>query len=177
MKIKIIVFLSLLLSSMISLSAQDTCQKEVNSDFRSRGYKGSVLYTNHYLVWQGIETSHGYMFNRHHYLGAGVGAFFLPFDSMPAFGRVFAEYNAYIKEKNSTPTAGVKLGFCHALNYNSGCKFRNAAEIEPALGWSWTLKSGKGLLLGLSYPFYVTSKPETKVSIYGMPKISFGIEF
>lgn len=74
---KIIVFLSLLLSSMISLSAQDTCQKEVNSDFRSRGYKGSVLYTNHYLVWQGIETSHGYMFNRHHYLGAGVGAFFL----------------------------------------------------------------------------------------------------
>lgn len=177
MKIKIIVFLSLLLSSMISLSAQETCQKEVNSDFRSRGYKGSVLYTNHYFVWQGIETSHGYMFNRHHYLGAGVGAFFLPFDSMPAFGRVYAEYNAYIKEKGSTPTAGVKLGFCHALNYNNDCKFRNAAEIEPALGWSWTLKSGKGLLLGLSYPFYVTSKPETKVSIYGMPKISFGIEF
>ena len=174
---KIIVFLSLFLSSMISLSAQDTCQKEVNSDFRSRGYKGSILYTNHYFVWQGIETSHGYMFNRHHYLGAGVGAFFLPFDSMPAFGRVFAEYNAYIKEKSSTPTAGVKLGFCHALNYNSDRKFRNAAEIEPALGWSWTLKSGKGLLLGLSYPFYVTSKPETKVSIYGMPKISFGIEF
>ena len=126
---------------------------------------------------QGIETSHGYMFNRHHYLGAGVGAFFLPLDNVPAFGRVFAEYNAYIKEKGSTPTAGVKLGFCHALNYNNDCKFRNAAEIEPALGWSWTLKSGKGLLLGLSYPFYVTSKPETKVSIYGMPKISFGIEF
>lgn len=83
---KIIVFLSLLLSSMISLSAQDTCQKEVNSDFRSRGYKGSVLYTNHYFVWQGIETSHGYMFNRHHYLGAGVGAFFLPLDNVPAFG-------------------------------------------------------------------------------------------
>lgn len=131
---KIIVFLSLLLSSMISLSAQDTCQKEVNSDFRSRGYKGSVLYTNHYFVWQGIETSHGYMFNRHHYLGAGVGAFFLPLDNVPAFGRVFAEYNAYIKEKGSTPTAGVKLGFCHALNYNNDCKFvslRRCPSLNP----------------------------------------------
>ena len=50
-------------------------------------------------------------------------------------------------------------------------------ELEPSVGWSWTLQSGKGLLLGLSYPFYVTSKPNTTVSIYGMPKISFGIEF
>lgn len=174
---KIILFISFLVTFVVGLSAQSSYPKDDISYFRSRGYKGNALYTNHYIVWQGVETSHGYMFNSHHYLGAGVGAFFLPLDKVPAFGRVFVEYNAYFREKASTPIAGVKAGFCHAMNYNNDCKFRNAAELEPSVGWSWTLQSGKGLLLGLSYPFYVTSKPNTTVSIYGMPKISFGIEF
>ena len=67
--------------------------------FRQTGYKGSVLYTNHYLVWQGVETSHGYMFNEHHYLGAGAGFMLAPIDNVPTFGRGFVDYNAYICKK------------------------------------------------------------------------------
>lgn len=168
MKTKILVTLALVFLAMANLSAQES-----DSGFRSQGYKGNVMYTNHYIVWQGVETSHGYMFNSHYYLGAGVGLFILPTDVAPVFGRVFAEYDVYFLDKGSTPTAGLKAGFCHSINYSSGNKFRNAAEIEPSLGWSWTLKSGKGLLLELGYPLYATSN----TSIIGMPKISFGIEF
>ena len=42
------------------------------NDYRSKGYKGSVSITDHYGVWLGAETSHGYMFNRNIYLGAGI---------------------------------------------------------------------------------------------------------
>lgn len=59
---KIIILISLLVTSVIGLSAQSSYPKDGTSNFRSRGYKGNVLYTNHYIVWQGVETSHGYMF-------------------------------------------------------------------------------------------------------------------
>lgn len=175
---KVIALLSLLFLSILYVSAEDSAHQEsVLSGFRYNGYKGNVSCSNHNIVWQGVETSHGYMFDCHHYLGVGVGVFFLPLDKMPVFGRVFAEYGAYILQKGSTPVIGMTVGFCRAVNYNNDCKFRNAAEIEPAVGWSWTLKSGKGLLLEFAYPFYATSRPNTSVTIYGMPKISFGFEF
>ena len=158
----------------VQLSAKDA--GDGAKSFRQTGYKGSVLYTNHYLVWQGVETSHGYMFNEHHYLGAGAGFMLAPIDNVPTFGRVFVDYNAYICKKRSTPTAGVKAGFCHALNYSSNCEFRNAAEIEPNIGWNWTLKSGNGLMLNVGCPVYLTKKSDA-VSTYVMPKLSFGIEF
>ena len=42
-------------------------------DYRSKGYKGSVSITDQLGVWVGAETSHGFMFDRHNYLGVGVG--------------------------------------------------------------------------------------------------------
>ena len=37
------------------------------SPLRDKGYKGSVSVSYAYPVYAGIETSHGYMFNLHHY--------------------------------------------------------------------------------------------------------------
>ena len=59
----------LIVTSCIGASAQN--------DYRSKGYKGSVSITDHYGVWLGSETSHGYMFNRNIYLGAGIGGYIL----------------------------------------------------------------------------------------------------
>ena len=64
----------------------------------------------------------------------------------------------------------------YALNYSTNCEFRNAAVIEPGIGWSWTLKSGNGLLLNIACPVFLTKKMDV-VSTYVMPKLSFGIEF
>ena len=171
---RILIFMFAIVLIATQLSAKGAGEEA--KSFRQTGYKGSVLYTNHYLVWQGVETSHGYMFNEHHYLGAGAGLMLAPIDNVPTFVRVFADYNAYICKKRSTPTAGIKAGFCRALNYDDSFKFRNAAEIEPNIGWSWTLKSGNGLLLNVGCPVYLTKKSDA-VSAYVMPKLSFGIEF
>ena len=164
-----------LIIAMLLTAAVALGQGEDVKFFRQAGYKGSVLYTNHYLVWQGVETSHGYMFNNHHYLGASAGFMLAPIDNVPTFGMLFVDYSAYICNKKSTPVAGIKAGFCHALNYSTNCEFRNAAVIEPGIGWSWTLKSGNGLLLNIACPVFLTRKMDV-VSTYVMPKLSFGIE-
>lgn len=155
-----------------------------SGDYRSKGYKGSVSFTDQMGVWLGLETSHGYMFNEHHYLGGGVGGFILPKDICPTFGGFFVDYHAYLLDRPSTPVLGVKAGFTHAFNYkknDSGFKFRNAVTFEPGAAWSWGLDSGYGLTLGLSAQMYVYSHwrsldlVELKGSI--MPKLSVSFEF
>ena len=148
--------------------------------FRAKGYKGNVSYTNQYFVWQGIETSHGYMFDSHHYLGGGAGVFLAPIDDVPpAFAYVFAEYSFYIMNRKSTPFASVRIGACQALDekdVDGHFKFSFAAIAEPAIGWSWGLKSGKGLLLGIALSLFV-SNDGFSTSVQMMPKLSFGFEF
>jgi len=148
--------------------------------FRETGYKGNVSYTNQTIAWQGIDTSHGYMFNEHHYLGVGAGFFLLPAFTVPSFTNVFIDYHAYIKDKKSTPVLGIKLGFMHAIKLNSdksgGFLFRNALQIEPGFMWSWGLKSGNGLVLGI-HPDICIFKKEENINAGIMPKLSFGFEF
>lgn len=94
----------IILCGSLTMSAQESLP-------RSTGYRGSVTLTDQYFVIVGFETSHGYMFNEHHYLGAGVGGFFIPTDNLPRFGQVFADYRAYLSDRSSTMVAGVKAGF------------------------------------------------------------------
>ena len=68
--------------AIISLSASAQNDDEVIS-YRGRGYRGNVAFTDQYLVWMGFDTSHGYMFNEHHYLGAGAGLFWLRYMNCP----------------------------------------------------------------------------------------------
>lgn len=94
----------IILCGSLTMSAQESLP-------RSTGYRGSVTLTDQYFVIVGFETSHGYMFNEHHYLGAGVGGFFIPTDNLPRFGQVFADYRTYLSDRSSTMVAGVKAGF------------------------------------------------------------------
>lgn len=149
--------------------------------FRNQGYKGSVTYTNHCILFNGFETSHGYMFNEHHYLGGGVGAFVLvPVDDLPAFLKVYADYHAYIRDKKSTPVVGVKFGFAHSFvmahgSDANGMTFINAMNVEPEVAWSWGLKSGYGLKLGLHADAYLFDYDKLDIAI--LPKLSFSFEF
>ena len=93
------------------LQSADRGRKSNTDIYRAKGYRGSVSITDQYVVWIGFDTSHGYMFNEHHYLGAGVGLFLAPTGFFPLFGHTFIEYNAYILKRASTPTAGIKVGF------------------------------------------------------------------
>ena len=122
---------------------------------RSAGYRGSVTLTDQYFVIVGFETSHGYMFNEHHYLGAGVGGFFIPTDNLPRFGQVFADYRAYLSDRSNTMVAGVKAGFCHAFKTDCGdhygYTFINAATVDPSLGWIWGGRKGNGFGIRLCW--------------------------
>ena len=71
MKNLTIVFIALLMGAA-SLCADAQTKTEIPA-YRQKGYSGSVSFTNQYLVWLGFDTSHGYMFNEHHYLGGGAG--------------------------------------------------------------------------------------------------------
>lgn len=171
MKNLTIVFIALLMGAA-SLCADAQTKTEIPA-YRQKGYSGSVSFTNQYLVWLGFDTSHGYMFNEHHYLGGGAGFFLVPIDDVPpTFFHTFAEYRSYWCKRRNTPTAGIKAGFCFPLVEKSGNLFRHAFEIEPNLGWDWGTKNGKGLSLTAGASMFVANR-----NVVAMPKLSFGINF
>ncbi|MBR0532079.1 MAG: hypothetical protein IJJ96_05670 [Bacteroidales bacterium] len=147
-------------------------------DYRGKGYKGSVSITDQLGVFVGAETSHGYMFDRHNYLGVGAGGFVFPNSSHPTFLNIFVDYHNFLLDKASTPILGLKAGGSHSFYNNGNIKFNNAVVIEPSTGWSWGLKSGNGLTLGLGAALYIpVSESMTDQKVLPMPKLSFGFEF
>lgn len=171
-------YLKLLLIAVLAVSSLNV-SAQIPS-FREQGYKGSVSLTDHLGVFVGAETSHGFMLDNHNYLGLGVGGFVFPNADHPTFMNVFLDYQNYLMNKASTPTLGMKAGFAHAFNYeeNVGIHFKNAILLEPNVGWSWGLKSGKGLSLGLGASLFLpVGEARTDKKVLPMPKISFAFEF
>lgn len=147
--------------------------------FRERGYKGSISYTNMFIVWNGFDTSHGYMFNKHHYLGAGAGFYLVP-DGLdfPTIVHFYADYHAYCFKKASTLVAGLKLGYAKSVHPQGGDL--NAFELEPNLGWKWGLKSGHGITLSLGA--YTMTAPvnfseNSSLPVTVLPRVSLAFEF
>ncbi len=163
----------LIVVSFIGASAQN--------DYRSRGYKGSVSITDHLGVWVGAETSHGYMFNRNVYLGAGIGGYIFPNgDDNPYFGEAFLDFHSYLRNKKGTPVVGLKTGFMHGFDFEKkyGMTLENGLFIEPNVGWSWGLRSGHGLTVGLGGKVIAPlGDKRTDQKALFMPKISVGFEF
>ena len=159
----------------------DLNHKETNTDiYRAKGYRGSVSITDQYVVWIGFDTSHGYMFNEHHYLGAGVGLFLAPTGFFPLFGHTFIEYNAYILKRASTPTAGIKVGFMGFLGeMDPGITLyswylQKSAELEPNIGWSWAFNEDMGIRLSLGAAIFILPQWE---DILAMPKLTIAFDF
>lgn len=170
--IKLIISLGFLLLISASAYAQ-------NSNDRSEGYRGNLAITDHLGVFIGAETSHGYMFDSHNYLGLGIGGFVLPDESHPIYMNAFIDYHNYLRD-NNTLVLGVKAGWSHAFNYqkDSGIKFENGILCEPNIGWSWSLNSGNGLYLGLGASLiFPLGESRTEKTVLPMPKISFAFEF
>lgn len=170
--IKLIISLGFLLLIAASAYAQ-------NSNDRSEGYRGNLAITDHLGVFIGAETSHGYMFDSHNYLGLGIGGFVLPNESHPTYMNAFIDYHNYLRD-NNTLVLGVKAGWSHAFNYqkDSGIKFENGILCEPNIGWSWSLNSGNGLYLGLGASLiFPLGESRTEKTVLPMPKISFAFEF
>ena len=170
MKLKNFTIAAAILLASITSAAQT--KTEIPA-YRSKGYAGSVSFTNQYLVWLGLDTSHGYMFNEHHYLGAGTGFFLAPIDDVPpTLAHVYGEYKAYFLKKRSTPTAGLRTGICTTITKHSGYVFSKAWELEPHIGWDWGMKNGKGLNLSIGATMMVANR-----NMVAMPKLAFGIHF
>ncbi len=169
--------LTVILGALLLMNCNVMSAKKLNDEplHRTFGYKGSVALTD-LMVFVGLDTSHGYMFNSHHYLGGGAGFFLMPFDSVPAFGRVFADYKAYFMKRNSTPTAGLQAGYCMAFRDLPGIKFLNAFEVSPHIGWNWTYSEKIGLDLSIGASVFVHNDGFSTLA-HIMPKISIGIEF
>jgi hypothetical protein len=147
--------------------------------YRNAGYRGNVNIDNHILVWFGIETSHGYMINTQNYIGAGAEFFMSPFaDDLPMFGNLFGEYQLYFQKDGSTPTAGIRAGYCLALKDLSGNTFDKAVTLEPRIGWEWAKSDKFGLNLNLGFPLYFYKNySDSPVQTVFMPMLSFGFIF
>lgn len=145
--------------------------------FRARGYKGSVTISNMGIIWCGLDSSHGYMFNEHHYLGGGVGVMISPFGSPPAFFfHIYADYNAYWFDRKSTPAAGIRIGYVRSSKRGN----LSAFELEPSIGWSWGTKSGYGLALCLGLDIItvpVNFTESSSLPFTALPKLNFAFEF
>lgn len=166
--------------AVIALFAAMTLASAQVPSFRNKGYKGSISFTDHYGVFVGAETSHGYMFDSKNYLGVGFGGFVLPNDEHPVFLDFFVDYQHYFKNEKSTPMVSIKGGLNHAVNYADtfGDKYANAILLEPNVGWSWGLKSGNGLTLALGCPFYFpVGASRTDSKVLPLPKLTFTFEF
>ena len=168
----------LLLATLAMLALTFTLRAQEHN-YRSPGYKGNVAYTNSFLYWNGLDTSHGYMFNEHHYLGGGAGVYLNPATRVvPTFVHAYADYHAYWFKRKSTPVAGIKIGYAHCV-HPADAEIM-ALEVEPGIGWSWGLKSGYGLTLTLAakiltIPITLTENSSLPVSV--LPTLAFAFEF
>lgn len=166
---KILVFTLGLLLMCTPLFSQE-------KNYRSKGYKGSVSFTNTAVVWNGLDTSHGYMFNEHNYLGIGCGFFMVPnLDSNPTIVHAYLDYHVYCLKKRSTPMAGIKLGYARSVYPPDG--WLSAMEAEPRIGWSWGLNSGNGLTLTLSAKIMTLTIDYVQYVLQVLPSLSFAFEF
>lgn len=166
-----------LLAFAVSMSAQDNAETPA---YRNKGYAGNVSFTDTYIILVGLDTSHGYMFNEHHYLGGGLG--FYVTKNCPIAYHAFAEYKSYWFKKSSTPTAGVKLGYGGVImtvedfHSDAFCPY-GEYKVEPYIGWDWGLKSGKGLSLSLGANVLMNNLFTDYAYAIVLPKLSIGISF
>jgi hypothetical protein len=173
--------LVLLAVCMLPVCMSARTEKETPA-YRQKGYAGSVAMTDWLFVFGGLETSHGYMFNEHHYLGGGLDTYFVPIAiDCPIGYHFYADYKSYWFKKRSTPTAGIKIGYGGALliskDYHSDAyaPYGNI-KLEPNIGWDWGLKSGRGFTLSLGANILMGF---TGIRMYALPlvKLSLGVTF
>ena len=126
--------------------------------YREKGFKGSVgLLTGYDMFSSGynIQLSNGYMFNAHHYLGAGLGGLSLDWNHPFSFDllELFLEYDCYFLKSSVTPTAGINVSTF--FDGQGGL----IPYLQPMAGVSWgfgkyglTLKAGALMLFESSEP-------------------------
>ena len=151
--------------------------------YRQKGYAGNVSVSDLNVFFVGLDTSHGYMFNEHHYLGGGVEAYL----SVPVMKDMwvlmvgpFVEYKAFFLKRKSTPTASIRASCMYSNLYITDPEYvflssyfhGYSFELTPSLGWDWGMKNGKGLNLSVGALIMTDFK-----TIFATPKISFGFNF
>lgn len=195
--IRFAAFIMAMFACMASLSAQT--KDEVKADktkarkeipaYRQKGYAGSVSLNSQMLFILGLETSHGYMFNEHHYLGAGVGFNIFPYkeqirhssslisseEGSINFTPIFVEYKSFLRKRSNTPVLGARAAFTHMWwKYDGQIQMREAVGLEPVFGWDWKLKDCFGLnaALGVQLIYNITND-----TFGALPRLSLGFQF
>lgn len=186
---KIALLAAVLFVGVFTLSAQT--KDEVKADkakarkeipaYRQKGYAGSVSLNSELLYAPGLETSHGYMFNVHHYLGAGVGINIFPILFPPPattayFTRIFVEYKAFILKRSNTPVLGVRAAFSPMWwkSADGQMEMRDVVWIDPGFGWDWKLKDNLGLNVGIGVNLMYNITDDI---LGALPRVSLGFQF
>ena len=185
--IRFAAFIMAMFACMASLSAQP--KDEVKADkakarkeipaYRQKGYAGNASLFKSY-GFSGLDTSHGYMFNEHHYLGAGANYSICDWSWRFQLLNLYVDYKAYVFKRRSTLTAGLKAGYPLVALFDEGKVYSGGASsiiLDPNIGWDWGLKSGYGLTLSLGIRtwFFIDEGEFFPVEL--MPFISFGFQF
>ena len=184
---RIMLLAAVLFFGVFTLSAQT--KDEVKADkakarkeipaYRQKGYAGNASLFKSY-GFSGLDTSHGYMFNEHHYLGAGANYSICDWSWRFQLLNLYVDYKAYVLKRRSTLTAGLKAGYPLVALFDEGKVYSGGASsiiLDPNIGWDWGLKSGYGLTLSLGIRswFFIDEGEFFPVEL--MPFISFGFQF
>lgn len=172
------VFLAAVTTVICSVCLNAQTKNEIPA-YRQKGYAGDVSLVTHF-VYTGLETSHGYMFNEHHFLGAGVGYSKWHLSWKASNVHLYADYKAYVMKRRSTLTAGLKTGYLLlCMRSEDGLENAGRMSLEPNVGWDWGLKNGYGLGLSAGvqiFPALLPDMVETKMPLL-LPMVSFGFKF
>lgn len=150
------------------------CMLQPNADaqVRTKGYHGSNSFIDQNLLYVGLETVHGYMFNEFFYLGAGVSISSTPLLMPLSDFELFLQGTAFVKHGRHSPLIGVKVSrVLEGEEYRMLYMSKYAVNFD--LGWYFETRSGRGMSASLGIPIRVTDLNFGPNAFYPSLKYSF----
>lgn len=157
--------------------SQDGVKSYLSKQYDITGYRGFVevgatttaLGNDDSLNYSEVYTSHGYQFNAHSFLGAGIG--FVDESYMP----IFVDYRYNILKGSIIPFIDAKAGYLFKLSH--GLKGSGFC-LTPSIGVKFMLVGKTAINLSLGYSSqYENDNTEKDYRFHGGLSYKVGFEF
>lgn len=126
-------------------------QPNAEAQIRTKGYHGSNSFIDQNLLYAGLETMHGYMFNEFFYLGAGASISSMPFQMPISDFELFLQGTAFVKQGRHSPLIGARVSrVLEGEDYQILYMSKYAVSFD--FGWYFETRSGRGMSASLGIP-------------------------
>lgn len=124
-----------------------------------------------------LSTAHGYQFNNHFFLGAGVGMHYLTLDNVFMLP-VFVNFKGYLLNNPISPFLDLKGGYSPILTKLEDDDIKGGLYISPSIGVRFIVADNIGMSVGLGFNFQQIKDIELRE--YGSMNavsLKLGVEF